>query len=1095
MSNEGRTENESKSNTPITPSFNIIKVESFEESTIADDQNIIPSPRIFTQSILTSSEIPVVQYSSPNHPKDNISSQTQFAVPNITLKTEKSKQFSNGTLLSFESYLKNHAIQNSLHQAIVHDYESLIQELEGDETTQKFKHDYEKMFNSVLKSKERGNKLFSKFQDLHAEYTTNHVIAQESLKGEVQDIQTMKTLKEQILAAEEYLETSNKREEVAKEELRLLKQEISQLSATMKQGVGLSVVQERTLNDLIQSKEQSTRELEHELDKIVKLRIEIADISENIRITDGKKRDLEKKIYDLKDKNSQKKADIDSEMRMKERLERDLRELRVVVSIKSQEVRAKQETVNRATDDISILETQIKSQKQMLDRLLKDQESLIVRTAKLQQDCDEQSAQTNEIADENEQIARDLKIKEADLSKNRTESRKMTKLKEALIKKNRALEVEKAEAEDDRKNMRTRNAATEIEIENMRKTTEADKKIVDDQSREKEILIENLTKAETETQKSMILTSLHRQTWHNLELELQTYRKEASSRSKVITQLKEDRDAYVGESMRLQTLFIQGLQSIKEKELQIFEYKKKTVQADTKLKHQQNLYEAVQSDRNLHSKHLIESQGEIAEMKRRLKVMNFQINGFKEDINSKEDALMREIAENLKLVKDTEIITDEIKTLKNQNDLAQTYVRQQLNEEVKLNQFVKEADMERTRQENAVQVLISERDNLSSQLIRQNEELTKLYDRIKTQQSSLIRSEKHFKDRLTMILEIREQIIDLKKKKRILEKDTAKTGIMKHVICRFRNDLIREETRMKALEEELQNPVNVHRWRKLEGSNPKAFEMIQLLHTLQKKLIAKHQEDTEKENLIQNREQKYLKLKSILAKQVGPEALEQVSEFQQIMKDKSLQLKHMGTELNMYQAQVREYRYMVFQIDNELGDVRNQYIQLARGRLFDAVERDSRKQTSIYLPPLPSLTSRYNSCGSLHSEIGQVNKESKVIELSQIEISYDNNKHELTPLNLQTLQGFDKEIIEDGNLLSPIVKITEKSEENVIVSEKRNFIEGNTSFEHEGSREEIKMVNSDFKISPQQETEVKNDYGQQNEDMSLNEKEEFDKKN
>ena len=42
--------------------------------------------------------------------------------------------------------------------------------------------------------------------------------------------------------------------------------------------------------------------------------------------------------------------------------------------------------------------------------------------------------------------------------------------------------------------------------------------------------------------------------------------------------------------------------------MSIFDYKKKIAEAETKLKQQQNLYEAVRSDRNLYSKNLIEAQ-------------------------------------------------------------------------------------------------------------------------------------------------------------------------------------------------------------------------------------------------------------------------------------------------------------------------------------------------------------------------------------------------------------------------------------------------------------------------------------------------------
>jgi hypothetical protein len=50
------------------------------------------------------------------------------------------------------------------------------------------------------------------------------------------------------------------------------------------------------------------------------------------------------------------------------------------------------------------------------------------------------------------------------------------------------------------------------------------------------------------------------------------------------------------------------MEEVKKKEMKIFELKKKIAEAETKLKQQQNLYEAVRSDRNVYSKNLIESQ-------------------------------------------------------------------------------------------------------------------------------------------------------------------------------------------------------------------------------------------------------------------------------------------------------------------------------------------------------------------------------------------------------------------------------------------------------------------------------------------------------
>ena len=52
-------------------------------------------------------------------------------------------------------------------------------------------------------------------------------------------------------------------------------------------------------------------------------------------------------------------------------------------------------------------------------------------------------------------------------------------------------------------------------------------------------------------------------------------------------------------------------------------------------------------------------------------------------------------------------------------------------------------------------------------------------------------------------------------------------------------ELLRERTKCRALSEELENPLNIHRWRKLEGSDPATYELIQKVQALQKRLIEK----------------------------------------------------------------------------------------------------------------------------------------------------------------------------------------------------------------------------------------------------------------
>merc|ERR1712087_626237 len=120
--------------------------------------------------------------------------------------------------------------------------------------------------------------------------------------------------------------------------------------------------------------------------------------------------------------------------------------------------------------------------------------------------------------------------------------------------------------------------------------------------------------------------------------------------------------------------------------------------------------------------------------------------------------------------------------------------------------------------------------------------------------------------------------------------------------------LLREEAKLKALQEEMANPMNVHRWRELEGSDPQTYEMIQKVKTLQKLLIAKTEEVVEKDALVQEKEKLYVQLRSIIARQPGPEVAEQLTWYSQNLKEKTAHMKQMAAELEMYHNQVQDLR-------------------------------------------------------------------------------------------------------------------------------------------------------------------------------------------
>ena len=175
-----------------------------------------------------------------------------------------------------------------------------------------------------------------------------------------------------------------------------------------------------------------------------------------------------------------------------------------------------------------------------------------------------------------------------------------------------------------------------------------------------------------------------------------------------------------------------------------------------------------------------------------------------------------------------------------------------------------------------------------------------MYEKIKILQTTLAKGELQYQERLEDIKLLKFCIGDLKCELRIVKAQAAQIGDLRKECLALQAQLMTEKLQVKALSEELENPLNYHRWRKLEGTDPDTWELLQKIQTLQKRLIKKTEEVVEKDVTIQEKEKLYVELKNLLARQPGPEVAEQLSIYQQNLKEKTNQMKAMASELNMY---------------------------------------------------------------------------------------------------------------------------------------------------------------------------------------------------
>merc|ERR1712146_163564 len=102
--------------------------------------------------------------------------------------------------------------------------------------------------------------------------------------------------------------------------------------------------------------------------------------------------------------------------------------------------------------------------------------------------------------------------------------------------------------------------------------------------------------------------------------------------------------------------------------------------------------------------------------------------------------------------------------------------------------------------------------------------------------------ESQYQERLNDLRVLKLKVKDLMRELMIVKSKHKQMDDVKREVFHLQKELLQEKTKVKALSEELENPMNVHRWRKLEGSDPATYEMIQKIQTLQKRLISKTEE-------------------------------------------------------------------------------------------------------------------------------------------------------------------------------------------------------------------------------------------------------------
>lgn len=820
-------------------------------------------------------------------------------------------------------------LSTTVFEALERDFQEVLTELADDEHLEKFRNEYEKLHKTLIKSHENELKLMKKCAELNNVIVSNASKVYTALKLSQDDQNTIFQLQKEIEKAWKMVEDSSEKAQQAQEAHAQVQKELDNLQKLVDHGIGFtnndSVVQELKKDNALLSKK-----IEQQNKQVVQL---VADSNE-----------LQTKMRESQD--AQKKY-VDDIQRLREEI------VHKGILIEQAENRAAQAEINlnKSRDNSEKVHLAMEHKNAIISTHLDTIAKLEGKTAQVEKFLEsekkahgaavekynrtdiELKKKITEASDLNAQKSKlEFELREMDEERNRLnrvlhdEAKRRAKAQTEIAK----LKGIVKEQQDQKKNMMDEINAARRESDNMKLSLDKVHQRIEKMKLQEVTLekrVKNNLQAAEEKQQQLLMSESQQK---SLERKLQFYRAEHEAMRKKNYKLEQEREAYARKGAEALQLYQNAEEEVKIKTLEVNDAHAKIAEVQEKLKNQQSMYEAVRTERNLCSKNLLDSNEKIAELKRKHEIMNQQLTQLNDEITVNDKTMLKMHKEQKTTKEEKHKLVVVQKSLQNEIERLKHMIVERESEIAKQNQIIADTDSEREKQKSELEAVVNARDILGTQLIRRNDELALLYEKIRIQQSQLNKGSTQYRQKLSDINMLKLKINEMHRSMTILQNEVSTIGDLKREIHHLQRQVFEQRTKVKALSEELENPMNVHRWRKLEGSDPAHYEMILKLQTLQKRLIKKTEEVIEKERVVKEKVVMIQELKEILKRQPGPELAEQLNLYQDKFRRNEQKMKTVTSELNMYMFKNQKSNYELERVSRELSELRKQFFELKK---------------------------------------------------------------------------------------------------------------------------------------------------------------------
>ena len=716
-------------------------------------------------------------------------------------------------------------------------FHQVVQDLISDHSFDRFRKEYEKLHSELINSHENNRKLMEQCKNLNNSILANANKISSVLTLSQNDQRTIAGLRHEFEKAWKMVEIAQEKEQKSKDTIESLKVEITNLSKLAEQGSATSMSQQQSLqeiSDQITALKKEVPVQQAQIDSLSK------QIEEESKITQEFRNRIEKLTVEDKELSQ----NLEQAKTQNSALSSEIKQVLVDLNTVKNAILENQEKVEKINGSIN---NQINKNKETNDyyfdqrRNLKSADDDLVATANLTKTV---TKTLEEKKKQGEKIKALIEKNEKKFEKlNFTCEGLKVRLK-ALMNDWEDLNYEKDDLKDYSKELeserqKNRSLITQHNDDKLKLINQYNMKKNDNQTlqlKNGQIISENRElRQKTENEKQV---SKMRETEATLVNNSILALKEEQHEGRVkISRLDKETMLYEDRAIAAKNGHTQIRDEIKVREANIDKNNIRISELTEGIKKQGNLIDSIQNERDIASRACQDAYKENFALLETNDILAKQIKAFKEDIREKDKLCVETHYRQKQVANDVEVLEKKVAGMRAQlkeMDLKATELKNMMTRSLFL---LSSSDIETNKQRLHLNQIKASGEVMQKMTVRHVTERENLLEKCKLIASQINRNKTLYIQQINNIELLKEQLlfeVDITKR---LQNQNRHGRALKLEMIHLQKTIVEVMGHSKALEEEIERPRNVHRWRFLESTNPESAQLIRMNIALRDRLM------------------------------------------------------------------------------------------------------------------------------------------------------------------------------------------------------------------------------------------------------------------